>query len=107
MFRAELLKGDGAVVMKVQGQLSGECAEHVRALVTPDSTKLQLVVDLTDVTFIDAAGERVLCWFAARGAEFAADNVYSRYLCERLQLPLAGKSSAAAHKNRDNRKAQP
>jgi hypothetical protein len=30
-----------------------------------------------------------LLFFGGLGAEFIADNVYARYLCERLHLPLA------------------
>ncbi len=89
MFRVEMHNGASASVMKIEGQLSGEFAEHTRTLLTRCNTEMRLVVDLTDVTFVDTAGEEVLSLFGRVGAEFIADNVYSRDLCERLNLPLA------------------
>ena len=77
-----------ALVMKIEGQLSGNYAEHSRTLMTRCNTELPLVVDLTDVTFVDSEGEGVLSFFGRLGAEFIADNAYSRDLCERLNLAL-------------------
>ena len=106
MFRAELLNEANVVVMRLQGQLSGDYAEHARALVLRYNADLPLLVDLTDVTNIDTRGEEVLAFFAGFGAEFIADNAYSRYLCERLQLPLAPTARAGAHRNGNNRNAK-
>jgi hypothetical protein len=89
MFRVEMHDGANALVMKIEGQLSGNYAEYTRTLMTHCNTELPLVVDLTDVTFVDSVGEGVLSFFGRVGAEFIADNVYSRDLCERLKLPLA------------------
>ncbi len=88
MFRVEMHDGAGALVMKIEGQLSGSYAEHTRTLVTRCNTKMKLVVDLTDVTFVDSVGEDALSLFGRVGAEFIADNAYARDLCERLNLPL-------------------
>ena len=88
MFRVEMHHGANALVMKIEGQLSGNYAEHTRTLRTRCNTELPLVVDLTDVTFVDSVGEGVLSFFGRLGAEFIADNAYSRDLCERLNLPL-------------------
>jgi hypothetical protein len=88
MFRVEMHDGANALVMKIEGQLSGDYAEHTRTLMTRCNTEMKLVVDLTDVTFVDSTGEDVLSLFGRVGAEFIADNAYSRDLCERLNLPL-------------------
>ena len=88
MFRVEMHDGVNAVVMKIEGQLRGHYAEYTRTLVTSCDTGMRLVVDLTDVTFVDAVGEDVLSLFGRVGAEFIADNAYARDLCERLSLPL-------------------
>ena len=48
-----------------------------------------LVVDLTEITFIDAVGEEVLSFLGSFGAEFVATTSYTLDVCERLQLPLA------------------
>jgi hypothetical protein len=88
MFRVEMHHGANALVMQIQGQLSGDYAEYTRTLVTHSNTGTRLVVDLTEITFADSGGEEVLSFFGRVGAEFIADNAYSRDLCERLQLPL-------------------
>lgn len=89
MFRVEMQHEPNALVMKIEGQLSGDYAEHTRALMTRCNGELPVIVDLTDITFVDSAGEGVLSFFGRLGAEFIADNAYSRDLCERLDLPLA------------------
>jgi hypothetical protein len=89
MFRVEMHHGADALFMKIEGQLSGDYAEYARTLVTLGKSEMKLVVDLTDVTFADSVGEEVLSLFGRVGAEFIADNSYSRDLCERLTLPLA------------------
>ena len=57
------------------------------------NTELTLVVDLADVTFVDPVGEEVLSFFGRLGAEFIADNAYSRDLCERLNLRLSSQEN--------------
>ena len=93
MFRVEINNGANALVMKIEGQLSGNYAEHTRMLMTHCNTELPLVVDLTDVTFVDSEGEGVLSFFGRLGAEFVADNAYSRDLCERLNLRLSSQEN--------------
>jgi hypothetical protein len=88
MFRVETHHGVDAVVMKLEGQLRGDYAEYARTLVSSCDTRVRLILDLTDVTFVDPAGEDVLTLFGRFGAEFIADNAYSRDLCERLNLRL-------------------
>ena len=54
-----------------------------------------MVVDLTDVTFIDSVGEEVLSFFGRFGAEFAASTSYTLDVCERLDLRLARDGASA------------
>jgi len=93
MFRVEMHHGGNAMVMKIEGQLSGNYAEETRTLMTRCNTELPLVVDLTDVTFVDSEGEGVLSFFGRLGAEFIADNAYARDLCERLNLRLSSQEN--------------
>jgi anti-anti-sigma regulatory factor len=93
MFRVEMHDRANALVMKIEGQLSGDYAEHTGTLMTRCNTELPLIVDLTDVTFVDSAGEGVLSFFGRLGAEFIADNAYSRDLCERLNLRLSSEEN--------------
>src|SRR5208337_375402 len=61
MLRAQTQELDGALICRLEGRFTGKGAEEVRTLVTRCDSKLELVVDLTDVMFIDALGEEVLC----------------------------------------------
>ena len=88
MLRVEMHHATNVVVMKLEGRLVGEYAEYTRSLVTRCNTDMKLVVDLTEVTAVDPAGEEVLKYFGGLGAEFIADNAYMRYLVERLNLPV-------------------
>jgi hypothetical protein len=88
MLRVEMHDAANAVVMKVEGRFTGEYAEYARSLVTHCNVSMRLIVDLAEVTAVDAVGEEVLLFFGRLGANFIADNVYARYLCERLHLPL-------------------
>jgi len=88
MLRVETQQLDGALICRLEGRFTGEGAEEVRRLVTRCDSKLELVVDLTDVMFIDAIGEEVLLFVKRLGAQFVAETSYSRDVCERLQLRL-------------------
>jgi hypothetical protein len=89
----EMHHGANALVLKIEGQLSGNYAEHTRTLIPRCNTELPLVVDLTDVTFVDSAGEGVLSLFGRLGAAFIADDAYARDLCERLNLRLSSQEN--------------
>ena len=91
MLRVQTQELDGALICRLEGRFTGKEAEEVRALVIRCDSKLELIVDLTDLLFIDAIGEEVLLFVKRFGAQFVAETSYSRDVCERLQLPLIGK----------------
>ena len=91
MLRVETQELDGALICRLEGRFTGDGAEEVRRLVTHCNNKLELIVDLTDVMFIDAIGEEVLLFVKRLGAQFVAETSYARDICERLQLPLIDK----------------
>ena len=97
MLRVETQQLDGALICRLEGRFTGEGAEEVRTLVTRCDGKLELVVDLTDVMFIDAIGEEVLLFVKRLGARFVADTSYSRDVCERLDLPLVRNHKSNMH----------
>jgi hypothetical protein len=88
MLRAEIHMFPSGPTLKLEGRLVGEWAEQARSLVTKASVPAGLVVDLTDVSYVDEAGEKVLTWFQSIGAVFIARGVYVAGVCERLKLPL-------------------
>jgi len=91
MLRVQTQELDSALICRLEGRFTGKGAEEVRTLVTRWDSKLELIVDLTDVMFVDAIGEEVLSFVKKLGTLFIAETSYSRDICERLQLPLIGK----------------
>lgn len=94
MLRVEMEEVDGALIYRLEGRFIGEGAEQIRTLVIRRESKAQLVVDLTEILFIDAVGEEVLLLVRKLGAQFIAETAYSRDICERLNLPLLRKQKA-------------
>ena len=86
MFRAEIRWLENGPTLKMEGKLAGDWAEQARDLVTKDLVPKGLVVDLTEVSYIDSSGEQLLKWLASVGAAFAARSVYAVAVCERLRL---------------------
>ena len=91
MLRVQTQESDGALICRLEGRFTGKGAEEVRALVTRCDNEIRLVIDLTEVLFVDALGEGVLSFLKRLGAQFVAETAYSRDVCERLQLPFTGK----------------
>lgn len=87
MFRAEIRWLASGPTLKMEGKLAGDWAEQARDLVTKDLVPTGLVVDLTEVSYIDSAGEHLLSWLASVGAVFVAGSVYAFAVCDRLRLP--------------------
>jgi hypothetical protein len=88
MLRVGTQQLDGSLICRLEGRLTGEGAEQVRTLVTRGDVRLKLIIDLTEMMFIDAIGEEVLSFAGKIGAQFIAETAYSRDVCERLSLPL-------------------
>ena len=92
MFRAQIIQLANGPTLKMEGNLVGQWAEEAKSLVTNGPVPKGLIVDLTDVSFVDSVGENVLTWFASVGASVMAKAVYSGSLCEQLQLPVHRKA---------------
>ena len=89
MLRVEIHNYPQTLSLRLEGRFTGDDAENTRTLMTRCREGMRLLVDLTDVTFIDSIGEEVLSFFGRFGAEFVAQTSYSLDVCERLHLPLA------------------
>jgi hypothetical protein len=93
MLRVEFQDVGNTVTMRLEGRFVGPFAKDTRDLVMRCKIPLRLIVDLSDVTFVDALGEETLSWLARIGGEFVAENCYPLHVCERLHLPMAPKSA--------------
>lgn len=94
MLRVQIRDASNKFLVKIEGRFSGDDAEYVQTLMARFNPTLDLVVDITDVTFADTSGEAALRFLKRLGAVFVAENSYSRFMCERLQLPLSGKNKS-------------
>ncbi len=90
MLRVDFHDASSTVIMRIEGRFVGAYAEDTQNLVKRN-LPLKIVVDVTEVTFVDQVGEEVLSWFARVGAKFLADSSYSRDICGRLHLPKTAK----------------
>ena len=89
MLRAEIRKSTGTWHVVLEGRFTGDDAEHARMLITRCPVGVKLIVDLTEVVFIDTVGEEVLSFLGRFGAAFEAPNSYTLDVCERLNLSVA------------------
>jgi hypothetical protein len=89
MFRAEIQWLASGPTLKLEGRLVADWAEQARCLVTKEVLPKDLIVDLTEVRYIDSRGEQLLKWLASVGAVFIAGSAYAFAVCDRLRLPLA------------------
>jgi hypothetical protein len=95
MLRVECQDIGDIVTLRLEGRLVGEFAKDARELVTRRKSPPRLLVNLSEVTFVDGVGEDVLLWLARIGGEFVAENCYPLHVCERLHLPMAPKCARA------------
>ena len=105
MLRVELRHS----IFTLEGRLTAADAEHIQSLIMrADVPANTLMVDLTEVTFVDSVGETVLSFLGRLGAEFVAETAYSLDVCERLGLRLARSvSSEGDQADRSKRPSQP
>ena len=94
MLRVEIQDSANTVRLKFEGRFTGDDAQNTCTLMTRCFDGMGLLVDITDVTFIDSAGEEVLSFFGRFGAEFIAETSYSLDVCERLHLCLAASGTS-------------
>jgi hypothetical protein len=94
MLRVEICDSADTLIFRLQGRFTGDDAEYTRTLAARFAARGKLLVDLTEVVFIDAAGEEVLSFLGQFGAKFVAPNSYVLDVCERLNLRVARNGSS-------------
>jgi hypothetical protein len=95
MLRVEFQDVGNTMTIRLEGRFVGLFAKDTRDLLTRRNIPPRLVVNLSEVTFVDAVGEEMLSWLARIGGKFIADNCYPLHVCERLHLPMASKRAGA------------
>ena len=94
MLRVEICDSAETLILRLEGRFTGDDAEQTRTLAGRFAARGKLLVDLTEVVFIDAAGEEVLSFLGQFGAQFVAPNSYVLDVCERLNLRVAPNGGA-------------
>jgi len=94
MLRVEICDSAETLILKLEGRFTGDDAEQTRTMAVRCAARGKLLVDLTEVEFVDAAGEEVLSFLGQFGAEFVAPNSYLLDVCERLNLRVAPNGSS-------------
>lgn len=85
MLRIDLLD---TTILRMSGRLAEGCREEVEGIVGAQEALPKMIVDLSQITYIDREGEELLCQLGRRGAKFAADSPYVQHVCERLHLAM-------------------
>ncbi len=92
--------------MRMEGRFVNRFAEDARSLILRSGVPPRLVVNLSEVTFVDTAGEDVLSWFNQVGAQFIATSCYSISVCERLHLRATQNKSVSPKLGVNRRRSQ-
>lgn len=110
MLRVEIQDTENSLILTLEGRFTDGAAENARSLMTRCREGMRLIIDLTEVTFVDSTGEEALSFFGRFGAEFVAQTSYALDICERLHLrlarggaPIANNSGAARINGRRRR----
>jgi ABC-type transporter Mla MlaB component len=90
MLRAEFHQIANGLTLRLEGRLVGAWAVQVKFLVSRRFVPTGMLVDLSEVTDVDSAGEQLLHWLGSVHALFVAETCYARDVCERLHLTLRG-----------------
>ena len=90
MLRVQFNQRNTGLVLKLEGRLVSAWAVQVKSLVSRRFVRNGLFVDMSEVTYVDSAGEQLLLWLRDLQAKFVAETCYARDICQRLHLALKG-----------------
>ena len=96
MLRIHVNEHSRGTIIRIEGRLVREFADDFRVRQTFSKFPARLLVDLSDVTFVDEVGEEVLSWFKSVGVKFIANSAYSLDVCKRLCLPVVSKPTESS-----------
>jgi len=71
--------------LKLEGKLAGPWVDELErswSAVRDDSENKLVMVDLCEVTFVDAEGRRLLTWMYERGARFRTSGCVAKTIVE-------------------------
>lgn len=90
MLRARFDRRSNGPALKLEGRLVAAWAVQVKSLLSRHFIPNGLLVDMSEVIYVDSVGEQLLLWLRDLHAKFVAETCYARDICERLHLTLKG-----------------
>lgn len=88
MLRAELDQKNSHPALKLEGRLVDAWAVQVKSLLSRHFVSNGLLVDISEVSYVDSVGEQLLLWLRDLQARFVAETCCARDVCERLHLTM-------------------
>jgi outer membrane protein len=94
MLRITTTDSDQRVTLKLEGKLSGPWIEELeRCWRSAPHLNKDLVVDLSGVTFVDAAGKALLCSIASAGVQLVGSGLVPKSLVDEIRTDNAAVKS--------------
>ena len=78
----------GTTRLVVEGKLAGDCVgelERCWRATASEESPASILVDLSSVTFVDAAGKQLLMHMHEQGIRFAASGLLAKCLIEEIE----------------------
>ena len=85
MLRITIQKGSAPAIMKLEGKLAGPWVEELKEIWRSASAAEAILVDLLDVSFVDASGKDLLAQMWQEGADFMADSPLMKQVIEEVK----------------------
>jgi len=76
-------------VFILEGKLAGEWVKELVRVANAIGPRANCIFNLEEVSYVDALGEKALCWLNQSGAKFTTETAYGKDLCQRLGLRRA------------------
>lgn len=88
MMKITFFKDSESAVLKVEGRLAGPWVDELEKTwhsVTPATSASHLVLDLCDVTFVDAEGRQLLAEMHEAGVDLIGEGIMTNYMIEGIK----------------------
>ncbi|HEV2349777.1 MAG TPA: hypothetical protein VG028_08035 [Terriglobia bacterium] len=100
MMKITFCNSSESTVLKLEGRLAGPWVNELEKTwrsVTPAAMASQLVLDLCEVTFVDAEGRQLLAEMHEAGVELMGDGIMTQYMIEGIKHGQNGNKSKGRH----------
>ena len=85
MLRITIQKGSGPAILKLEGKLAGPWVKELKDVWRSESAAGAVLVDLFEVSFVDASGKHLLTQMWEKGADFVADSPLMKQVIEEVK----------------------